>query len=403
MVRKRNPDDEANPNSVNWPDVLVSWFEEQARDLPWRRNHDPYHVWLSEVMLQQTQVDRVMLYFERWLARFPDIESVAKAPVETILSVWQGLGYYSRARNFQRAARIVVDEHAGQVPDRYEDLIGLPGVGPYTAGAILAFAFNKPFPTIEANTERVYARLMDIDENLKQRSVIKKMQQRLTDWIPPGRARLFNQGLMELGSLVCTPKRPRCPQCPLARVCLAHQRGTEKMRPILPPKAARIEVESLALVILSRDGRILLFQRSQSGLWAGFWELPNKEVGKETDNETTSKKQTERNAALSGLLSDLEPILSQDPGQPDPSRVHRIGSVRHSYTRYSAKVRCHLLALDRSPKERAPGAAKRSSGVVADRPYQWVPFEELSDIPMHAGHRKCVKLLERWLQTHPEK
>lgn len=385
----------------DWPLALVSWFEAHARDLPWRRNHDPYRVWLSEVMLQQTQVDRVLDYFERWLERFPDIEAVAQAPIETILSLWQGLGYYSRARNFHRATQVVVEEYQGRLPNRFEDLVRLPGVGRYTAGAILAFAFNQPYPTIEANTERVYARITDEARNLKQRQVFTLMEERLRSWIPEGRARLFNQGLMELGSLVCTPTRPRCHECPLAEICLARAAGTQEQRPVLPPKKARIKVSGLALVALRPDRRILLFQRPQEGLWAGFWELPNRTIS-ETDSAAGPRKgkgtrnnrdhsEGARDQALTRLLADLSPLLITDSAGP-PALRH-LGKVRHSYTRFSATLDCYLLELE-------PGMAPPDRAASV-QPHRWVDLDQVADLPLHAGHRKCLALVRRWLKSGP--
>ncbi len=397
-----------------WPEDLVAWFQEQARDLPWRRDHDPYLVWLSEVMLQQTQVERVLRYFDRWLDAFPDIQAVAQAPIERILALWQGLGYYSRARNFHRATQIVADQYDGRVPRRFEDLLRLPGVGRYTAGAIMAFAYNEPFATIEANTERVYARLTDEGGNLKQARVYRLMEERLTRWIPENQARLFNQGLMELGSLVCSPKQPRCDLCPLAKACLARRRGRAEQLPVLQPTKSRIKVQSLALVVLRADGRVLLFQRPPQGLWAGFWELPDQPLS--PDESTSSPKATKkghktspgtmrkrRTEALSSLLQELGPIIGKSGQDLDPATILHLGRVKHSYTRYSAQVECCLLRL---PDPDSPTASRDQRSMDAGqtvprvhRSHRWAAVDELADLPLHAGHRKCLALVQAKLSA----
>jgi len=194
--------------------ALLDWFADNARDLPWRRTLDPYHVWLSEIMLQQTQVDRAVGYFERFLERFPDIASLDAAGEDEVLKLWEGLGYYSRARNLRKAARLVMERHGGAFPRAIQDIRALPGVGPYTAGAIASVAYNEPLPAVDANVLRVFARLLDLDEPVDLPAVKRCIEAAVVELLDPLDARGFNQALMELGALVCAPRSPRCPACP---------------------------------------------------------------------------------------------------------------------------------------------------------------------------------------------
>jgi len=376
-----------------WRDPLIDWFDAHARDLPWRRNHDPYQVWLSEVMLQQTQVDRVADYFVRWLELFPDVASVARADIDRILSIWQGLGYYSRARNFHAAAQKVVDEYGGKVPHEYDALLSLPGVGRYTAGAVMSFAFNEPYPTLEANTERVYARLYDLADPIKRPAVFRRVESRLASLIPEGQARAFNQGLMELGSLVCLPSSPHCDRCPVARWCLARQRDTISERPILPARKERIEVE-LAAAVIVRAGRFFVRRRPNRGLWAGFWEFPTAVI---------EPGQTPEGAARQAVENRMLP------------RAEKLATVRHSFTRFRATLHCYLFNLDKGTPVHGDPDLERSGRSVfratepgdeqtpvaaSDESAAWVDFDQLSELPMNAGHRRCLRTLAEWLDGH---
>ena len=200
---------------------LLHWFRLTKRDLPWRRSYNPYHVWISEIMLQQTQMDRGVAYFLRWIKRFDDVFAVADANEQEILKYWEGLGYYARARNLYKAAQVIVNEFNGEVPCDYHQLLLLPGVGPYTAAAVASVAGNYDVPVIDANVARVYARLFNIEEPIKDRLVKKRLADIAEQLLPLGQARAYNQALMDLGGLVCTPKKPFCAQCPIVAACAA--------------------------------------------------------------------------------------------------------------------------------------------------------------------------------------
>ncbi len=188
--------------------ALLEWFANNQRDLPWRRTYDPYHVWISEVMLQQTQMERVVEYFNRWMEKFPDVDSIASASEQKVLKAWEGLGYYSRARNIKKAAKKLVEEHKSRIPLDFDQLLSLPGIGPYTAAAILSIAFNRPYPVIDANVERMFARLEDIDKPVKDKNVQLKIKRLASDLLPDTQAREFNQALMELGGTCLYPPEP---------------------------------------------------------------------------------------------------------------------------------------------------------------------------------------------------
>ena len=231
---------------------LLTWMEQARRDLPWRRNRTPYAVWISEVMLQQTQVATVSPYFERWLNRFPDIAALAAAPLDDVLKQWEGLGYYARARNLQRAAQVMVERHEGQVPGDRAALLALPGIGRYSAGAILSIAFGQAEPILDGNVRRVLCRLADIAGDPREPKVAERLWQISAEMVlaaPPGRAGEFNEALIELGALICTPDAPECPRCPVQTYCLAYRRGTTALRPAKRQKATTPYFDVVAAVV----------------------------------------------------------------------------------------------------------------------------------------------------------
>ncbi|MDR0965287.1 MAG: A/G-specific adenine glycosylase [Myxococcales bacterium] len=253
-------------------DDLIAWFERHQRDLPWRRRRDAYAVWLSEVMLQQTQVVTVVPYFERFLARFPTIADLAAAELDEVLSMWSGLGYYARARNLHRAAGIMAQ---GGIPTRAVELRALPGLGPYTAAAIASFAFGEAVPVLDGNVARVLCRLEALE--LPDDQNLPDLKQRAEVFLDRARPGPFNEAMMELGALICVPGDPRCLVCPVAKHCRAHALGLEKR---LPLARVRIEKKPLHLACgVVRDGdELLLIRRAEKGLFGGLWELPSVEV-----------------------------------------------------------------------------------------------------------------------------
>ena len=274
---------------------LLDWYDRNRRQLPWRQDSDPYRVWVSEIMLQQTRVEAVIPYYIKFLQRFPSLHDLAAAPEEEVLSYWQGLGYYSRVRNLQQGVREVVARYGGQVPDSAQEVRKLPGVGEYTAGAILSIAHNKPEPAVDGNVLRVISRLQRIEEPVEQSRTRKQIEQMVRDMMEQtGRYGDFTQALMELGALVCTPRAPRCGACPWQADCIAArdrvQAELPKKKPAEPPRQVQVHTG-----ILIADRRVLAVQRPKTGLLAEMWQFPAVEV-------LLPEQQSSEAAAASTLL-----------------------------------------------------------------------------------------------------
>lgn len=253
---------------------LLAWYDSGRRILPWREEPTPYHVWVSEIMLQQTRVEAVKPYYDRFMKALPDIEHLAEAEEEELLKLWEGLGYYNRVRNLNKAARVIMEEYGGRMPSAYEELIGLPGIGSYTAGAISSIAYGKEIPAVDGNVLRVLARLRADDRDIMQQAVRRQIEQELKPVMPKGRAGDFNQALMELGAMVCVPNgAPHCDDCPWQELCLAHRKGEELTYPVKAAKKPRTVEEKTVLVIRDEDCTALR-KRKSSGLLAGMYEFP---------------------------------------------------------------------------------------------------------------------------------
>lgn len=252
---------------------LISWYLANKRDLPWRQNRDPYRVWVSEIMLQQTKVDTVKPYFERFMEKFPDVHALANAEEQTVLKAWEGLGYYSRARNLQSAVREVVATYDGKIPDDKNELGKLKGVGPYTKGAILSIAFGKPEPAVDGNVMRVLSRVLHISDNIADAKVKKRFEAIVSDLISKDDPSSFNQGLMELGALVCTPKSPRCSICPVKGFCNAYAQGIQEQLPV-KSKAKKPKKMAYMVLLLKKGEKIVVEKRSDQGLLANLWQFP---------------------------------------------------------------------------------------------------------------------------------
>ncbi|MBM4340529.1 MAG: A/G-specific adenine glycosylase [Deltaproteobacteria bacterium] len=268
------------PETTKIRTKLLRWFKRNERDLPWRKTKDPYAIWVSEIMLQQTQVATVIPYYEKFLKTFPTIQSLAQAHLSKVLKVWEGLGYYSRARNLHQASRLIEKRFKGKIPDNLKDLLDLPGIGRYTAGAILSIVFNKTVAILDGNVKRVLSRLYAISGNpaiSKTEDLLWHISESL---VPKGRASLFNQAIMDLGAMICTPKDPQCPKCPLIDLCKAYGSGKPERFPSKAMNKKIPHIESVAAVI-RKDRKVLLRQRPLRGLLGGLWEFPNWKIHRE--------------------------------------------------------------------------------------------------------------------------
>lgn len=301
---------------------LIRWFQKNGRDLPWRRTRDPYAILVSEIMCQQTQVATVVPYFERWMQKFPDVRSLAKADEQSVLREWQGLGYYSRARNLHHAAQQLVDKHAAQFPRDLTQIRALPGVGRYTAGAVANFAFDEATPIVDANIARVLARLLDLQTPIDTAPGAEVLWKIATVLQPPRSGRLFNSALMELGALICTPRAPKCTQCPVATAC---RTSVPETLPRKKPRRAIISlVENCAFVF--SHGKVLLEQQTPSR-WRGLWKLPPHDpIPKQAARLTLTYPFTHHRVRLSIFKAPAKPIsehqqwhpLDQLPAMPSP-------------------------------------------------------------------------------------
>ena len=298
------------------PSALLPWYEKNKRDLPWRQDREPYHVWLSEIMLQQTRVEAVKGYFARFLAALPDIASLANCDDDTLHKLWEGLGYYSRVRNLKKAARVIMDTFGGAFPGEYEAVRALPGIGDYTAGAICSICFSLPTPAVDGNVLRVVSRVTDDDTPIDLPARKKQVQQMLGE-VYPEQAGEFTQALMELGATLCGPNRkPECETCPCREFCLARKNGTAENLPVKLPKKGRRE-EDITVFILRCDGRYGLQKRPDRGLLAGLWQFPN----------------------VKGKLDTEQAIFQAEQWGLYPKEVLRIVEKKHIFTHIQWNMR----------------------------------------------------------------
>jgi A/G-specific adenine glycosylase len=253
--------------------LLLDWFSRHARALPWRMSYDPYEILVAEFMSQQTRIETALPYFERWVARYPDLNALAEADAAEAEKLWEGLGYYSRCRNLLSAARAMVGDGHEKPPSSIEALSRYPGIGPYTAGAVASIGYNVAAPAVDGNAERVMSRLFDIEKTAGSSALRKLTAEKIIEMMPEGEARFFNQALMELGALVCLPQKPLCPDCPWGKGCLARARGVETARPLPKARPAVKKIPAWG-ALFTINGACLLRRRPSAGLWAGFWEIP---------------------------------------------------------------------------------------------------------------------------------
>ncbi len=344
--------------------ALLAWFEREARDLPWRRTRAPYHVWLAEVLLQQTRVEQGLPYYERFLARFPTLADLAAARLDEVLKLWEGLGYYTRARNLHRAARIVAKDHGGELPQSASVLQLLPGVGKYTARAVASIAYNEPVPVVDGNVKRVLSRLYDLEEPIEAAPSEARLWAWAGELLPDKRPGDFNQAMMELGARICTPRNIRCDECPVAVHCRAFTAGVQTARPVRKPRKPAPHKEIVVAVIRAQDGKYLIGKRRAEGLLGGLWEFPGGKIKAGESPETALLRECQEELGVTVKVGGI------------------IATVKHAYTHLRVTLnvyRCTIL-----------------SGVPAAHWHDeltWVSRDELGQYAFPKANHKFLPLL----------
>lgn len=344
---------------------LLAWYDAHAADLPWRENQDAYRVWLSEIMLQQTQVETVKPYFARFLAAFPTVHALAAAPLSDVLKLWEGLGYYSRARNLHQTAQVVSRDLDGNFPQTVEGLLALPGIGRYTAGAIASIAFGQPAPLLDGNVIRVFARLTDLEADVSQPSVKEELWKLAEVWLDRERPGDYNQSLMELGRVVCKPRNPLCAECPVQKHCKAFANGTQNQRPVKARKGATPHYNVAAGMIWNEAGQLLIAQRPLDGLLGGLWEFPG---GKQEADETLPeclKRELQEELGITVEVGDLFCV------------------VQHAFTHF--KITLHAFTC------RYTDGQPQAIGV---RDWAWVTPEQLAQYSFGKADREVIRALD---------
>jgi len=354
---------------------LLTWYDANKRDLPWRRSKNPYHIWVSEIMLQQTRVDTVIPYYERFLDWFPTVESLANAPEERLLKVWEGLGYYSRVRNMQTAARQIMSDFQGEFPSTYEGISSLKGIGPYTAGAISSIAFNIPQPAVDGNVMRVLARLFEVNHDIGNPSNRKIFQAMMEILIDPDRPGDFNQALMDLGSDIEAPVNPRPEESPVKDFSAAYQHGTMNRYPIKAPKKKPIPIYLKALVVQNSQGQFLLEKNESEKLLAGFWHFPLIEVDDFSD----------QNQDLDLFSQVAEPILQLGPSPQESFEQDYDLEVDWQDLRFE-EVK-HIFSHRKWHIQIIAGRVTETQE-YADREVLWLSPEEFSNYPLAKPQHK---------------
>ncbi|TCL39422.1 A/G-specific DNA-adenine glycosylase [Anaerospora hongkongensis] len=348
---------------MNLAESLLKWYDENHRELPWRQDQEPYKIWVSEVMLQQTRVEAVRPYYERWMERFPTLQDLAQASEEEVLQYWQGLGYYSRARNLHRGVREVAETYDGQVPQERTKVLALSGVGDYTAGAILSIAYNKPEPAVDGNVLRVFSRLYCLENDITKPAAKKQVTDLVSVVLPLDRPGDFNQAIMDLGSLLCTPKNPDCTHCPLNSFCLAYQQDRQRELP-LRKKNAPPRIIPVAAAIVQSAGQFLLCKRPGKGILANMWEFPAVEI----ENKQDGPSQLESLLCRLGQQVFVEPL-------PVMELIHTFSHRQWQIAFYPCKT---------VMRQELPDLAH----------CRWVSPNEWSELSFAGPHRKMAAYLE---------
>lgn len=358
---------------------MLNWFRAERRAMPWRETRDPYFIWVSEVMLQQTQVATVIPFYERFISRFPTIQALAEAPLDDLLKHWEGLGYYSRARNLQKAAQQVVSEHGGVFPRDYSAIRALSGIGDYTAGAIASIAFNEPRPAVDGNVLRVFSRWFRISDDVTKPQTKRNFEALAVRLIPEGHAWEYNQALMELGALICAPRRPRCAACPVREACQAQRHGDPEAYPVKTKKAPPRPVD-FAVAVLTSGDLVWITRRPAEGLLGGLWEFPTFPLAEGADAVQVLE---------AGLRLGTVSLGSVSLGSANLGDVQAEGldwaplcTVQHTYTHMKATMQ--VLRAEVPRDLRMPGDDDR----------RWVPVGDLGSYAFSNANQKIRAALD---------
>ncbi len=347
---------------------LHHWYTANCRDLPWRRTTCPYAIWVSEVMLQQTQVNTVIPYYKTFLKRFPDVETLANADTQAVLKVWEGLGYYARARNLHRAAGQVMTSYKGKVPNQWKAFRELSGVGDYIASAVLSIAFNDPHAAVDGNIKRVLARLFTISDPVNHSRCHKKFQSQADKLLDVSRPGLFNQAMMELGALICTPRNPACRQCPLNSVCKAHKSDCVPCYPQRIKKAPT-PTYPVAVAVVQKNGQVLITRRKPEGLLGGLWEFPGGKIRPDETPEEACRREVAEETALSVV------------------NLSCLTQIKHAYVHF--KIEAEIFLCDY-----ANGTVALNGPVD----HRWIYPSEIKNYPFPKANHKFIPLLIQHLE-----
>jgi A/G-specific adenine glycosylase len=410
--------------------LLLDWFSQNARDLPWRRTRDPYAIWVSEIMLQQTQVKTVIPYWERWMRELPTIHVAANASPDKIHKLWEGLGYYTRVRNLQKAARQIVEKHDGKFPDNFDDVLALPGIGRYTAGAICSIAFNQPTPILDGNVIRVLTRVFGIAKNPREKKTNAQLWRLAEELVVHASANnsrtrtrtkdedeersacshfilrpsYFNQSLMELGALICTPRQPQCPVCPVKKLCVAFQENRVAELPNLGRRTAATARRFVAFVV-ERGGKFLVRQRPAGVVNAHLWEFPNVEIAPnqrsspakrdESAHYSCKNSQSRLTSAATVQEPDLEIIRAAKSLGIEPPTLQPLCTVKHSITRYRITLEAWRVSFGGSSSAKPKNFKMGRRGTPpSEADNVWFPLSKLNSLAFTAAHKKILTHLK---------
>lgn len=349
--------------------LLLPWYDRVKRDMPWRKTTDPYAIWLSETMLQQTQVETVKPYYHKFLAKFPKVQDLASAPLQEVLTLWAGLGYYRRARNLHAAAQAIVANHGGIIPQTITELQGLSGVGRYTAGAVASIAYGVQAAVLDGNVIRVLSRVFDVQEDVSKPATVKNLWEIAESLVPEDRPGDYNQSMMELGATVCVPRDPKCMFCPLAEICQARQRGVQEQRPVKSAKKLPRVVQNLVVVLKDVKGRVLLVQRPAELKWGELWEFPTFLDVANLNSLTHLADTFHKQLGLLGVLDDWQ------------------GQLSHQLTHRTMQYTIVRGTVQKAGKVRLP-ACENGPCYLA---HQWVLPQELSQLAVGRVTQKIAE------------